>query len=486
MRTTLLAAALLTSLTACGELGESAAATTTPPATSDRTAAVDERAFPDDVEGALSGMNVLLLTLDTTRADFLSCYSTERVGELTPNLDALAADGALFENAYSQTNVTNPSHAAILTGLYGIDSRILNNRTTFPEVSPQTATLATAFREAGYSTANFLAAPQLTSDILDMPGFDDEHAGRKHPVAGQVVDDLLGWVDREGSDGPFFAWAHFYDPHTPYSAPEPYQRRFYEGDPESGTVPPLSKNPHLRRFPVGAQQFGAVRDADYPEQMYKAEIAYVDDQIGRVVDGLRERGLLERTAVVVVADHGESLGEHQVWFDHFGLHEENLRIPFLVRLPGFPGGVRIDDVVTHVDIAPTFETLFGVTLADGQQRFGLDLSRRLAGQAERLEQRPFLVHEDAHNRFVALRSGRWKYIRTIHLSPPFQADEHQLYDLARDPRERMNLAGRQPELVDKFARAVQRWVEQGKWQVTAQQLSPEQERELEAMGYLGK
>ena len=280
--------------------------------------------------------SILLLTLDTTRADALSCYanSPSSMGLTpanTPNLDRVAAEGIRFESAFTSAPLTLPAHTSILTGLYPIRHGIRNNGTG---VVPDAAdTLAERAQREGYQTAGFVGAVVLDTPFGLTQGFDaygvpasvgnDDDAERP---AREVVDDALRWLDARTPDQPFLLWLHFYDPHTPYVVPEP-----------SGCdSPPLD---------------GSLRS------IYLREVCEMDAEIGRLLDTLRDQGELDRTIVLAVGDHGEAFGEHGEDGHTAHCYDTTLRVPMILRLPGgeSAGTVRTD-VVSVVDVLPTLAT----------------------------------------------------------------------------------------------------------------------------------
>ncbi|MEN8183112.1 MAG: sulfatase [Myxococcota bacterium] len=431
-----------------------------------------------DSDAPLAGSSLVLLTLDTARADYFSVYGGPE--GLTPNVDRLAAGGTVFENAYSQSNVTNPSHTAILTGLYGIDARILNNFTTFSFAESGSDTLASAFGKLGYRTAAFLAAPHLS--LLALPGFDHAPQASNRARAGPIVNAACDWI-REQRGEPFFAWVHLFDPHSPYHAPTAYRSQFYQGDPTRGPGPRFADRETFgRAADVVRQQFAEVRDPDYPLAMYRAEMRYVDDQVGELLGCLQQAGVAEKTGVILVADHGESLGEHDIFFGHGGLYEVSLRIPFVVRLPGLPDGNRVEGWATHVDIVPTLEALYGIRLESSSPRHGRALTEELQGQPGSGEPR-VLIHEHANNLSVAARKGPWKLVIGI-VDRWWYDTPVRLFNLEQDPDELRNVAEENPAIVAELEPLLRRWVEAGHWKLRNSTLEPDALERLRALGYL--
>jgi arylsulfatase A-like enzyme/Flp pilus assembly protein TadD len=347
--------------------------------------------------------NLLLITLDTTRADHLGAYGF-RSAE-TPALDALAASGIRFANAGSPVPLTLPAHAAILSGLLPIHHGIRDNGgASFPAGRE---TLPKLLQHAGYRTAAFVGSfvldhrfglgggfdvydDEIRRDPNQRSTFDAERSG------GEVTDRALAWLDREDAR-PFFAWVHLYDAHAPYEPPEPFRSR-------------------------------------HAGSLYDGELAYVDAQVGRIVDDLRKRGQLKRTIIAIVGDHGESLGEHGELTHGLLLYEPTLHVPLIVSAPGLLAAAVIEQPISSVDLAPTLGKLLGVTFAANAKLDGHDLSASLLANSEPMPADLFAETEYpaifGWSDLATLRRGHLKLIA----SP-----KPELYDLAADPRETRNL-----------------------------------------------
>jgi len=355
----------------------------------------------------LRGWNVLLVTLDTTRADRLGCYGRESAE--TPNLDALAAAGVRFETAVAQVPVTTPSHASILTGTYPIYHGVRNNA-NYP-LPEDNVTLAERFREAGYRTSAVVASRVLARSFRLDQGFDrydddvrEEECGPgKKYRRGESVTRLALDTIRRDAGGPFFAWIHYYDPHAPYDPPEPYR----------------SRHPHP----------------------YDGEIAYVDACVGDLLRGLDDLGLRDRTLVVVTSDHGEGLRDpHDEETHGILLYEETLRIPLLLAASGkIPAGRVVPGLVRSIDLAPTVLDLLGLPVPEAMQGDSL-LPTILQGDppAERTSYFDTVMPREAYgwSPMKGIRDARWKYI---------DAPKAELFDLAEDPRESRNVLETRPE-----------------------------------------
>jgi arylsulfatase A-like enzyme len=323
-------------------------------------------------EPAQAPASVLLVTLDTTRPDHLSCYGYGR--PTTPEIDRLAARGTVFLNAWSQAPTTGPSIASALTSRRAPVTGVRGNAERLREGVPTLAHVASA---ADRRTAAFVSAALLRRDVCGLGGgfatYDDEmtdpcfgHA-KAQRIAARTVDRALAWL-RE-SDEPFVLWVHLYDPHGPYVPPDPMLRldgstdRLPDGPVDRRKVPPyqrLDGDPGVR---------------DYVDR-YDREIAYMDRELGRLFAAVDPA----TTVVAVHADHGEGLGEDDYWFRHGALlHDPGLRIPLVLAGPGVPAGQRIEHPVRNLDLAPTLLSLAGVApLPDAE---GVDLAPWLRGEA---------------------------------------------------------------------------------------------------------
>ena len=354
--------------------------------------------------------NLLLITLDTTRADHLGCYGNTAAA--TPNLDALAAGGALFETSIAVAPLTLPSHLSLLTGQYPPRHGIRVNGQYWPPDAGET--IAGHLARQGYATAAVVSSYVLSADFGIGKGFEhydqpredrtlvpSGQAFRHEPIlerpAGESTEialELLNGTLKE----PFFLWVHYYDPHGEYEPPEPFASRF-------------------------------------PDRPYEGEIAFVDAQIGRLLDGLDAHGALDRTLVAVTADHGESLGEHREETHGLFVYEATLRVPMILSLPGVvPPGTRHDRLVSGVDLAPTLLDLLELPALDGVE----GRSFAAAARGEEMSPRAAVYAESE----FSLRAYGWAPLRVIHEGRRklIDAPGMELYDLELDPGETTNLA----------------------------------------------
>jgi arylsulfatase A-like enzyme/Flp pilus assembly protein TadD len=395
--------------------------------------------------------NVLLVTVDTLRADRLGAYGYEAAA--TPNLDRMAREGVRFADAISHVPLTLPSHASILTGLLPAWHGIRDNGGYFLDAS--TETVAEVAKREGYATAAFVSAFVLDSkwgldrgfdsyfDQFDLSRYERVSLGSVQRSASGTIDELLAWLGEPGG-GPFFAWLHLYDPHTPYEAPEPFGSRF-------------------------------------SERPYDGEVAYVDAELGRVFRFLEERGLDDATVVVLTSDHGEGLGEHGELTHGNFVYETTLRVPLLMKFPGGRHeGLVVEEPVGLADLGPTLAEILGAEPPKDVQ--GRSLLPLLHGERA---PRTGILAESLYPRLhygwsevVALRRGRLKYIDT---------PEPELYDLDSDPNETRNVASERAGTVREMRDAL-RALEASAPEpaaIPAAALDPETERRLRALGYVG-
>jgi arylsulfatase A-like enzyme/Flp pilus assembly protein TadD len=396
--------------------------------------------------------HVVLVTLDTLRADRLGCYGARDVA--TPRLDRLAAEGALAEEASAHVPLTRPSHASIFTGLLPPEHGIRDN--VSPAVVPGVPLLAEEFRKAGFATGAFVSSVVLTRQSGFDRGFD-VYSDRFEGAAGDAqflntvqkkgpdtLAEALAWLESQRGKR-VFLWVHLYEPHDPYEPPEPYAAR-------------------------------------YAGRLYDGEVAWTDELVGRLDDRLASLGLRDRTALVVTSDHGEGLGEHGEHLHGFFAYQATLRVPLLVRAPGIPPGTRLRATARLVDLFPTALDLAGVAAPPAAALTGRSLAPALRGGPAPAEPVTYaetlvpLLHFGWSDLRV-VREGRWKYI---------QAPRPELYDLAADPGERRDLAREQPARVDAMRAALARTLEKERVpRGGAGAASADLIEKLGALGYVG-
>lgn len=360
-----------------------------------------EKNEPETTEAAPQP-SVVVITVDTLRADRLGCYGFAEAR--TPNIDRLAADGVRVERAIAATPITLPSHATLFTGLYPPAHGVRDNgRQRLPG---EVETLAERLKKEGYRTQAFVSAMVLHRRFnlsQGFDGYDDELRSEGDSVmfmvqersGEQTMDRVLAWMETSSAGEPFFLWVHLFDPHQPYEPP--------------------------------------TRDAERSPTPYDGEIASADRQVGRLIDALKARGTLDDTVLVFTSDHGESLGEHGEATHGLFIYESTQHVPLIIRYPRrLPSGTTYDGFVRSVDVMPTVLGLAGIQAAETQ---GIDLADALSGRIEPPILEPY--SESLHGKYefsmaplFGIRSERWTYVR---------APRAELYDRATDSDEIHNL-----------------------------------------------
>jgi arylsulfatase A-like enzyme/Tfp pilus assembly protein PilF len=404
--------------------------------------------------------NIVLITLDTTRADRMGFLGSER--GLTPNLDELARRGVVFSRAYAQVPLTTPSHATILTGTYPGFNHVNYMGDPLGKALPF---LPEILHRNGYRTAAFVGALVLDPRKL-APGFErgfDIYDAGFHRRRGsedryrslerrgeEVVNRALAWLSKQPA-GPFFLWVHLYDPHDPYSPPEPYQTR-YQAEP------------------------------------YDGEIAYTDSVVGRLITGLRTRGLFDGALLAVMADHGEAFGEHGENHHGIFLYDETIHVPLLFKLPGQHSSRKVETGVGLVDVAPTILQAAHLPVPPVMQGESLLSFMKLdqagaASQPNDSNLQRSVYAESAYGRlsfgWSTLRA--WRTEKYLYIEAP----ERELYDQSADPLAAHNLAPDSKAVADTAAAQIVEFYRKTKGAAAERTtLSPQQNESLQALGYL--
>ncbi len=410
--------------------------------------------LPDGVEPG--DLSVLLITLDTTRADRIGAYGFADIE--TPHLDRLATEGVLFEQAQAVAPLTLPAHSSIFTGEFPPAHGVRDNGGFY--LDDEHVVLAEILRDEGLRTGGFVGAFVLDAKWGIAQGFDhyfdDFELGDTVRMAlneierpaGEVTDAALAWLS-EAPEARFFSWVHYYDPHSPYEPPEPFAER-------------------------------------YRNRPYVGEIAYVDSQVGRLLAWLDENGRARDTVVIVMGDHGESLGEHGESGHGFFIYEGATRVPFIVRAPyDTMRGHRVAEVVRAVDVSPTVFDLLAVEAGqeDRDASFqGASIVRLLTGSTgPRLPAYAEAVYPRYHYGWSDLASLRVENMKYVAAPRP------ELYDLAADPGEVNNLYSARPDEADRLASMLQalesRWTD-GALPAQIEEIDPDTRARLAALGYL--
>ena len=427
--------------------------------------AVTQRTAGTEIVGsaapeATKPLNIILITLDTTRADRMGFLGSKR--GLTPNLDALAKQSVVFTRAYAQVPLTSPSHAALLTGTYPQFNHLRDLAEPLREDLPYVPDL---LHQHGYHTAAFIGAMILDPvsgaapgfergfDVYDSPfhnpapGEDRYHSLERR--AEEVANQGMGWLSRN-QQGPFFLWLHFFDPHDPYDPPEPFKSRF----------------------------------ASAP---YDGEIAYTDAVLGSVLEVLQRHGLFENCLIAVAADHGEAFGEHHEKRHGLLLYDETIHVPLLLKLPEEKfAGRRIDARVALADVAPSLLEAAGIsvpTSVQAQSLFPLmEAAGSSGGENSKAPERPIYSETDyAHRTFGWSELRSWRQNKYLYV----QAPTKELYNESLDPKAVHNLAPTAKAIASTLdAQLRDFWKKTSATQAEPVNLDPTQADSLHALGYM--
>lgn len=487
--------------------------------------------------------NVILITIETLRADHIGSYGYRR--NTTPNLDRLATQGARFDNTLAQAPFTLPSIASLMTGRTPPGHGVRNHPAV---LAPEVETLAERFRAAGYQTAAMTRHTWLRPKSGLDQGFDEYHNNKFS--AGLDARSLslaaVDWLTARDPDKPFFLWVHFLDPHLPYTPSYPYSVLYREEHADEPRVRHLRAMMARERetfeptpyadipggpyydlvFPqypdnevlldlafwrrtrgsifFGGERYRAEEVAELGD-LYDGAIAYTDDNLGRILESLADLGIDSSTVVAVTGDHGEAFGEHGLYFTHdFVLYDEVLRVPLVLRYPGtIPPGTEISQQVRVMDLAPTLLELAGVELGPLEQVEAVSLVPLVEGGtlpflnafAESApRRRMFPEHERIYfdgnrGKWRSLRTEQWKLIRIPHPD----GDRYELYDLVNDPGETQNLFAELPGEAGKLVPALEAWMQQdparnhdtsAEENTEIEGLDPAAEEQLRTLGYI--
>ena len=395
--------------------------------------------------------NVILITIDTVRADHVGCYGYKDIQ--TPTLDSLAHDGVVFERAISQVPLTWPSHAVILTGMYPFQNGVQDF--TGQPLDARFRSVAQAFKEHGYATGAVVSAFVLDRSWGLARGFDfyddafapEQFANRDLGLverrAGESVDRALTWL-KKNSQRPFFFWLHLYDPHSPYAPPEPFR-------------------------------------SEYQGHLYDGEIAYADHELGRMLAWLKQSHLYESSLILFVSDHGESLGNHGEDEHGFFVYNSTVHIPLIVKPPA-GRGVRSDRVARPVEtaaVAPTLLKAAGIKGGMGDQLQGGGLLDAVPSPDSAAYSETFYPFSSfGWSPLHALETSRYHYI---------EAPRPELYDLTTDPEEKTNLASQQTATVAVLKDKLQALLRKHPYvpsKNSNSDVSPDALEKLRALGYV--
>ena len=437
--------------------------------------------------GGSRGPNILLVSIDSLRADHLSCYG--HFNETSPVIDAAAGEGARFEKAMAPSPWTLPSHMSMLSSLAPRQHQVTEDHT---KLRDEAVLLSEVLADAGYATAGFVSGPYVKAIYGFSQGFDlydDFSAVRRlgrpeqtiitSPILRKKTSEWFKKWDREGREKPFFMFLHMFDVHYDYNPPAPYKMMF---DPDY-------KGPVTGIKMLNAKHFrGDVdpRNIEHLAALYDAEIRFTDFHLGKILNVLRNLGVYDDTILVITADHGEEFFEHG-WMSHRRtLFDESIHIPLVMRYPSeIPAGVVVEQMVRTVDIAPTILSLAQIPKPENFGTSSLKAphaERDLTGLIQNGtwgEAPPVLSFGQLHGGLSSVRSEKFKVIQRNNGKPQF-------YDLEKDPREQSRIKGRKSRELKALRKQLRAWKLAAHPEKLAQptELSQEQMELLRALGYI--
>jgi arylsulfatase A-like enzyme len=392
--------------------------------------------------------NVVIFGIDSLRRDHMSAYGYHRL--TTPHLDKLAEEGILFEKHFSPSIPTTPAYASMLTGMDVFGTDVVALRHQGP-LGGHLQTMAELLGSEGYNTTciGFTGNPSSRGfqTYLDYESWVPDESGRT-PKAQNLNEVAVPELERlAAEEQPFFLFLRHMDPHSPYLPPAPYERIFYgdnEKEPSNVSMEPVYGFKPFADFLKSWIPEG-VTDQEYVTAQYDGAVAYMDACIQSLIAKIAALGLEDDTLIVVTSDHGETLYEHECYFDHHGLYDCTLVVPLIIKLPGrVPAGKRMTDVSLISDIMPTVLEL--LEIESDADYDGRSLTRMIAGEeTDRISE--FYLTECTWMRKHGWRTPEWKLICA--LEPDFHfKPEVELYNLIRDPEENVNVAQSEPEVVE--------------------------------------
>jgi arylsulfatase A-like enzyme/Tfp pilus assembly protein PilF len=403
-------------------------------------------------ENSKARTNVVFITIDTLRADHLGCYGYKDIH--TPNIDGLARDSVKFERAFTPVPITLPSHTAMFTGTYPM----LNGMHDFSgnRLGPQQQTLASVLKDRGYATGAVVASAVLDSrfglnrgfdfyyDHFDFNRLEESNLDEMERPGNVVADKVLEWLSGNYQK-PFFLWMHLYDPHYPYRPPAPYNE-------------------------------------EYKSNLYDGEIAFADAQVGRLLHFLKEKGLYQKTLIVLSGDHGEGLGEHGEKTHGFFIYNSTLHVPLLIHLPRPTAMHQLTEPVSTVDILPTVLQILGIPAPSQLQ--GTSLLPLISGMNQ--AESSYLYAET----FLPRLHFNWSELRGLENDRYhfILAPKPELYDLSKDPKELHNLYADKRAVSDELntkLSAVIREYTPGQELADKTPLDPALMERLKSLGYAG-
>lgn len=436
--------------------------------------------------------NIILISIDTLRADHLGCYGYER--ETSPHIDALASDGVIFLNTYASSPWTLPSHMSLLTSLHGVNHQVAHENDA---MDPSIPTLADILRTYQYYCAALTGGGFVSAKYGFSKGFNsysDEGGVLRQDSAEHLFHAAARWLDREKDKG-FFLFLHTFQPHSPYACPYPYKSMFLE---ENDRWRHLDLMSHLGGM-SGIYKEMTEKERKNVIGLYDGEIRYTDEKlIGPLIAMLKDTGLYDRTMIIFTSDHGEEFFEHHGWGHGHSLYDESLKVPLIIKFPASRfRGRRIPDIISLVDIFPTVLENSGIGFS-GLDIDGRSLMPLITGKEK--GDRMFLADVAANvlasriPQRIAMNRGKEKLILNKNFGPealgffvypPPVLSPVELYDLASDPAEQKNIAHERSSLANQIIRRIDEITKAARKKKTGKLAMDEELREqLRALGYI--
>ena len=402
--------------------------------------------------------NIIFFGIDSLRADHMSLYGYPRL--TTPHMDRFAQGGAVFDRTYSAYIPTTPAYTSMFTGMDLFSHQVVALRHK-GGLRPEVKTLAEVLRENGYTTTcvGFRGNPASRGfdSYIDFPGWGSWNEGRS-PKAENLNKVAIPELDRLAkAKEPFLLFLRHMDPHAPYLPPEPYERMFYHGDecdPKNKSMQPVMSFKPFCDFFASWMPPG-ISDKDYVIAQYDGAVAYMDAAIATIFTTLEAKGILDESIVVINSDHGETLYDHECYFDHHSMYDQTLHVPLILRYPGkVPAGLRVGGYNRHEDLMPTILELAGIE--SGIKFDGKSLMPMIRGEVASYESE-FYITECTWMRKHGWRTPQWKLIIALEPDMHFKPAV-ELYNLIEDPGELVNLADSQPQMVALLKARMEAWL----------------------------
>lgn len=414
-------------------------------------------------------MKIIMISLDSLRAKRLSSYGYTK--PTSPYIDKIASEGVLFEKAFASDIPTEVAHTSIFTGKIGLRNGVVSHGSELTNLSKKIDWLPTMLHQAGFTTGAVDNLYQLKEWFARGFRYYTNSVGKTRWIDGHTINELAKPWLKEHKDENFFLFLHYWDPHTPYLPPQEYIPLFYDQnkDPFDQQNRSMESAYNHMAYPFFKHHhfdlLGPVTDADYINSLYDAEIRYLDNKLKEIDHYLEELGIKDETLLILFGDHGESLTEHDVYWDHCGLYDTTVHVPVIMRWPGhIPQGRRVKGLIQQVDLFPTIlEAINTNTEIDidsikiPKDIDGQSLWPSILGQEDGTRSKVYLS-ECAWQAARGVRTEKYKYIQTFD-GGPFTRPQRELYDLSSDPEETINLAETHIELADQFELDLHNWVD---------------------------